>query len=253
MHMATPEICFQAMTAAECIEQIHRWMPSSSPFCRVFLREAIETMCVDIMTPASQEHFSQLGPVNLFAMVSGKREKALFVVYRVRVVCADVLMRCSSSLPAIHYMIFQHQNLFAVEGQLVPIRNGLKNWIGMWETYAKTPSTLSLHGVLPDDNGPVEVMWKRVGFARFCAEYWLLGTLLAERLSATDATTPEPSPGHIGSSSPLSQMTSSTSAKARCPDPILDKYDQTSMRQVNDLINNFQKFTIGEDGSGGHE
>ncbi|KAL2192657.1 hypothetical protein P885DRAFT_47133 [Corynascus similis CBS 632.67] len=215
MHVATPEACFQAASAEECIDQIHRWMPPASLFCSLLLREAIENLCLDNMTPASQEQFAQLGPVNLFAMVS-----------------------------AIHYMIFQHQNLFAVEGQLVPIRNGLKNWIGIWEKYAEVPSTLSPHGLLQEDCGAPDLMWKRIGFVRFSAEYWLLGSLLTDRLSATTVTPPDLSSAN-GSSSAVLQTSPNTSGKARCPDPILEKYDQTSMRQVNDLINDFQKFNIG--------
>lgn len=72
MHMASPEACFQAATAEECIEQIHRWMPSSSPFCSLLLREALEHLFIEAMTPDSQQNFSLLGPVNLFAMVSGE-------------------------------------------------------------------------------------------------------------------------------------------------------------------------------------
>src|SRR3954447_9708260 len=88
-------------------------------------------------------------------------------------------------VPAIHYMIFQHQNLFAVEGQLVPIRNGLRNWIGIWEKYAEVLSPLSPHGLLQEDCTVPGLMWKRIGFIRFSAEYWLLGSLLTDRLSAT--------------------------------------------------------------------
>lgn len=71
MHMASPEACFQAATAAECIEQIHRWMHPTSPFCSLLLREAIENLCLDTLSPESQQQFSQLGPLNLFVMVSG--------------------------------------------------------------------------------------------------------------------------------------------------------------------------------------
>lgn len=71
MHMASPEACFHAATGEECIEQIHQWMQPTSPFCSLFLREAIETLCLDTLTPDSQGRLSQLGPVNLFAMVSG--------------------------------------------------------------------------------------------------------------------------------------------------------------------------------------
>ncbi|GAB1309874.1 Zinc finger protein klf1 [Madurella fahalii] len=215
MHMATPEACFEAGTAEECIEQIHRWMPPSSPFCSLFLREALEHLFIEAMTPDSQQNFSLLGPVNLFAMVS-----------------------------AIHYMIFQHQNLFGVEGQLVPIRNGLRNWIGIWERYAELPPSSSPHGILQDDSLAPELMWKRVGFVRFSSEFWLLGSLLTDRISSTTIASPYHHPS--GDSSPRGAFQDSPSArgKARSVEPILNKYDQTSMRQVNDLINDFQKFHV---------
>ncbi|KAK4039005.1 hypothetical protein C8A01DRAFT_16967 [Parachaetomium inaequale] len=215
MHMASPDACFQAATAEECIDQIHRWMPPTSLFPSLLLREAIENLCLDTLTPESIQQYSQLGPLNLFAMVS-----------------------------AIHYMIFQHQNLFAVEGQLVPIRNGLRNWIGIWEKYAEVPSSLSPHGVLQEECPVPGLMWKRIGFVRFSPEYWLLGSLLTDRLSATTVTSPDLSAAN-GSSLGFLQTSSNARGKARSAEPILEKYDQTSMRQVNDLITGFQKFNIG--------
>jgi hypothetical protein len=147
--------------------------------------------------------------------------------------------------PAIHYMIFQHQNLFAVEGQLVPIRNGLRNWIGIWEEYAAIPPSFSPHAPL-QDNCPAApaLMWKRIGFVRFSPEYWLLGSLLTDRLSTTTATSSD-QPSASGNVSGLFQTPSGTRGKARSAEPILEKYDQTSMRQVNDLITGFQKLNFG--------
>lgn len=72
MDMASPEACFQAETADDCIGQIYRWMPSTSPFCTLLLRDAIENLCIDVMSPEVQQQYSQLGPLNLFAMVSGE-------------------------------------------------------------------------------------------------------------------------------------------------------------------------------------
>jgi len=142
-------------------------------------------------------------------------------------------------------MIFQHQNLFSVEGQLVPIRNGLQNWKGIWDAYFDTWSSSPPHGMVPEGClATPEAMWKRVGFVRYAPEYWLLGSLLTDRISL--ATSSHES--HRGSS-PSQGMDDSASnpsgmAKAVSINPILDKYDQTSMRQVNDLITDFQKIHI---------
>ncbi|KAK3903561.1 hypothetical protein C8A05DRAFT_14485 [Staphylotrichum tortipilum] len=211
MHLASPEACFQAETPDECYDQIQHWMSPESPFCSLLLRDAIENLCLDTMTDETHQQLSQLGPMNLFAMVS-----------------------------AIHYMIFQHQNLFGVEGQLVPIRNGLRNWIEIWDKYADLPPALSPHGVLQEDCPALELMWKRIGFVRFSPEYWLLGTLLTERLSGTAVAYADEASSQ--GSSP--EASGSSRGKARSAKPLLEKYDQTSMRQVNDLIKGFAGFSI---------
>lgn len=72
-------------------------------------------------------------------------------------------------------------------------------------------------------------LWTRMGFCRYAPEYWLLAQLMADRLSflGTAQQVNELEPLEVG---PL--------------DPILNQYDQTSMRQVNDLIMGFQTFQI---------
>ncbi|KAK4209438.1 hypothetical protein QBC37DRAFT_54248 [Rhypophila decipiens] len=211
-HLASPEACFQALSAQECLDEIHRWMPQSSPFADLLLREVIETVCCDHLEPAMQQNFAQLGPLNLFVVVS-----------------------------VLHYIIFQHQNLFGVEGQLVPIRNGLRNWIAMWELYFDTWSFLPPHGMVQEDALTPDTMWKRVGFVRHTPEYWLLGSLLTDRIASNTSGAQE----ERGSQNDLDHGSSSASsgkvAKTITRTPILDKYDQTSMRQVNELITDFQR------------
>lgn len=72
-------------------------------------------------------------------------------------------------------------------------------------------------------------LWRRMGFCRYAPEYWLLAHLMADRLAVlgTSKAEDELEPLDEG---PL--------------DPILNRYDQTSMRQVNDLIMGFQTFQI---------
>ncbi|KAK0732436.1 hypothetical protein B0T21DRAFT_349443 [Apiosordaria backusii] len=214
MHMASPEVCFQAGSAEECLAEIHRWMTPSSPFGGMLLRDGIEQLCLGPMAPEMHRQFSHLGPVNLFAMVS-----------------------------AIHYMIFQHQNLFGVEGQLIPIRNALDNWIIIWEKCFDMSTTCWPHGILQDQNLPPELLWKRIGFIRCSAEYWLLGSLLTNRISSA---MPKPlgHHPHMGSSPSEHYGDQAVVTKPARIEPILDKYDQTSMRQVNDLITDFQKFNV---------
>jgi hypothetical protein len=73
MHMASPDACFQAVSAGECFQQIRALMPPSSPFCSVPLRDAIEGFCAETMPAETQQRFSQLGALNLFTIVSGEQ------------------------------------------------------------------------------------------------------------------------------------------------------------------------------------
>jgi len=96
--------------------------------------------------------------------------------------------------------------------------------------------------MVQDDCLAPETMWKRIGFIRYAPEYWLLGSLLTDRISGV--------PNRDGHGSPPQSddrdttPTSQQSNKPHIVEPILDKYDQTSMRQVNDLITGFQKIQI---------
>lgn len=67
----------------------------------------------------------------------------------------------------------------------------------------------------------------RIWLCRYCPEYWLLAALMADRLAA------------LGS---LQQDGDLVPADDGPLNPILNKYDQTSMQQVNDLIMGFRLF-----------
>lgn len=128
---------------------------------------------------------------------------------------------------ALNSLIFQYQNSLGWEGQLVPINNALGNWKAAWKQYAEHFAMRSHHSTNETTILEPRNMWKRIGFSRHASEYWLLVKLIHDRISAeiqTGATRAD---------------TADESAKA-----ILDRYDETSMRQVNDLIAEFQKTTI---------
>lgn len=132
-------------------------------------------------------------------------------------------------------MIFQHQNLTVVEGQLTPIRRALSNWKNIWIAYCthgQPTALLADHGV--------SAMWKRIGFFRHCAEYWLLATLLVARISAAYSQ-----PQEIGlPDTPYTGGDDEVPCHARVVEPVLEKYDQTSMQQVNELITGFGSFRL---------
>jgi uncharacterized protein (DUF608 family) len=133
-------------------------------------------------------------------------------------------------------MIFQQQNLTGVEGQLVPIRNALHNWKAVWDVYRTRISSDPLN---EKAGSHVEAhdMWKRLGFSRYCPEYWLLANLLVNKMSAAILQQQQlVRPDTMDGNGEL--------CSARIVEPVLDKYDQTSMRQVNDLITSFRSFEL---------
>ena len=139
---------------------------------------------------------------------------------------------------AFHALIFQYQNSFGGEAQVVSIQNALNNWIGIWEIYTSELSSTPPHVLV---NGPlnVENMWKRVGFLRYSVEYWSLARLILDRISTSSTKQQDHGLALDGGLSRPPALQNETSA------PILDKYDETSMSQVNNLIGEFQKARIG--------
>ncbi|KAK1782025.1 hypothetical protein QBC45DRAFT_18517 [Copromyces sp. CBS 386.78] len=216
MHMASPEAVFQAPDAEKCLEEIYRWMPSPSPICNTLLRDVLQNIIGTTLEADMLQRLAQLGPLNLFVVVS-----------------------------VFHYMIFQHQNLYGVEGHLVPIRTGLENWITIWELWFDNWSTAPPHCMADLDNLTPENMWKRIGFIRCSAEYWLLGNLLTDRMGRKTSGGVRDNQGK-GSSPDSYPDDMPVSGGGKSAEPILGKYDQTSMRQVNELISDFQKIQIEE-------
>lgn len=72
MHMATPEACFQAPSADECHQQIQLHLPVDSPYWSLSFRGAFEFLSKDTLSPGMCQAIADLGPLNLFALTSGK-------------------------------------------------------------------------------------------------------------------------------------------------------------------------------------
>lgn len=72
MHMATPEACFQATSADECHQQIQLHLPVDSPYWSLSFRGAFESLSKDTLSPGLCQAIANLGPLNLFALASGK-------------------------------------------------------------------------------------------------------------------------------------------------------------------------------------
>lgn len=86
----------------------------------------------------------------------------------------------------------------------------------------------------PDD------MWRHTGFMRHSPEYWLLAHLVIDRLSVQPQNQSRLLHSAIYSHLHAGQQTVDNTAR----DPILAKYDEKSMRQVNDLISQFRNVQL---------
>ncbi|CAG7962578.1 unnamed protein product [Penicillium salamii] len=131
---------------------------------------------------------------------------------------------------AIHSQIFQFRSVVGSFQLLAPIRNALSNWRAIWQSFSSNfPQGLSPHMTIEDPHIQPGELWTRMGFCRYAPEYWLLAQLMADRLAVLETSQ------QVNELEPLEEGPL---------DPILNKYDQTSMRQVNDLIMGFQTFQI---------
>lgn len=72
MHVARPDGCFQAATAEECLQELRIWSGHSPVLSTLTFHEAVEMVCRGGMTEETQRALANLGPLNLFAVISGK-------------------------------------------------------------------------------------------------------------------------------------------------------------------------------------
>jgi ABC-type microcin C transport system duplicated ATPase subunit YejF len=136
---------------------------------------------------------------------------------------------------AFHSLLFLRQNAFATE-DCTTIRNALTIWKSVWEMYTDQLSCSPPHAMVRKENcSPGINMWKRIGFMRHSPEFWLLATVVVDRISSTSDMRWGMGTAIVGDSG----SGSGTSAE-----PILAVIDQTSMRQVNDLITEFQNVQL---------
>lgn len=126
-------------------------------------------------------------------------------------------------------MIFQVQQSFSPQLQLGPIYNALANWHLLWQRHIKIDSaTRSDDAALPALD--IVKLWQREGFSRFAPEYWMLASMLVQRLDRTDQDV-------------IDESREEPEVKIEPKDELLENYD-TDMRQVNNLIAEFQKVML---------
>lgn len=133
-------------------------------------------------------------------------------------------------------MVFQYQSFFSA-GHLLPrTHNALDNFKDIWHIHQTECIGKPPHTMINEDFPAPTAMWRRVGFCRHAGDFWLLAKVKVDRLSAADVLQTK------------SVIGDADDDNGDFDDPILNKYDQTSMRQVNDLIADFQKVNLGDFG-----
>ncbi|KAJ9245289.1 hypothetical protein DTO169E5_1156 [Paecilomyces variotii] len=119
---------------------------------------------------------------------------------------------------ALHTLVFQLQNAMAPPEAFQRIENALQNWKEVW-IYRKTVFCYS--DDIEDTNSVAE-MWRRVGFMKDSDEFWLLCCLVLERIRPNEHEKCTPA----------------------VPGRAFQKFDQTDMKQVNDLMKQFETVTL---------
>jgi hypothetical protein len=114
---------------------------------------------------------------------------------------------------------------------MTAIHNALHNWQSVWELYSLDFSTGPPHMMVDNDMSMLapQDMWKRVGFMQHADEFCLLAVLMKDRIVLKSAQQRQEV-----------SLDSSTRDHGRIVDPVLNEYDQNTMRQINDLITSFE-------------
>ncbi|KAJ5203155.1 hypothetical protein N7449_005234 [Penicillium cf. viridicatum] len=119
---------------------------------------------------------------------------------------------------ALHTLVFHLQNAMAPPEAFQRIENALQNWSKVW-VHRKTILCQS-DDILDADSLPQ--MWKRAGFMEDSLEFWLLCNVILERI--------KPSNEHEDWNT--------------MPGRALKRFDETNMKQVNDLMKQFEIFSL---------
>lgn len=212
MSLACCEAIFQASSSDNALEILRResFREGTESFeDSLSLDQATAVLCSNELDTQTITKLAHLGPLNLFVMTS-----------------------------SLHSMLFQYQNSFIFEGQLVPLRNALDSLKAVWSLYLQKYAHSAEHAPIASEVLTSDNMWRRIGFVKHASEYWLLASLLldrmciAERHSLVEIDQPSSSKSHF------------TSPQEQILHAVLHRYDETSMQQVNDLIADFQRTSL---------
>ncbi|GFF38041.1 C2H2 type zinc finger domain protein [Aspergillus udagawae] len=137
-------------------------------------------------------------------------------------------------ISGIHSLVFQYQSFFSAGHLLLRTHTALQNFKHIWHLHETTTIGQLPHTTVDESNLNTDNMWQRVGFCRHAGDFWLLASVKVDRLSVAEAEQHTAIRGEF------------VLEDSEQSDPILSQYDQTSMRQVNELISEFQRVYLGD-------
>ncbi|CAI4215874.1 unnamed protein product [Parascedosporium putredinis] len=141
--------------------------------------------------------------------------------------------KCTAS--SVHSLVFQHRNSFSLDSHFIAIRHALANWKPIWDLYKLHLDSSPTHNLLAGQTLTPDNAWRRIGFWRHSHDYWLLASIIVDRLTGSSLST-----ANYG----VSPESDYAGSPHREPTGVLTRYDQTSMQQVNELIADFQNIQI---------
>lgn len=218
MHLACPEVCFQASTLETWLDCTAVWACSLLGQRQPLLCEAIEILTMAELSKQYWQLLRQMSSLNYFAIASGKSAIADLSAWPSQI----DLLRCAAidvrlmTCPAFHNLIFYHQCGPTHSMKVSLITEGLEGWIRLWSTRQPVLGLLEL-----DPSEPCQA-WTRIGFMRNAPEYLRLAYIIYAqplKLQKSDASL------NLGGS-PRRRL--------------LQRFDDSSMGQVHELILRFQ-------------
>ncbi|KAL2816070.1 hypothetical protein BDW59DRAFT_177461 [Aspergillus cavernicola] len=150
------EECFQESPAAGCLlPPPQKDIPT--PIATYSLTALISRICQGELDNAEQQYIAQLGKLNLFILVS-----------------------------AFHTLLFHARNTFTPQAAIVPIQQGLNNWIRIWKQHEELDQSRHKY---PLDLPPLRDCWKRTGFMQYAPEYCTLAQCIIISIQQTQTQT----------------------------------------------------------------
>ncbi|KAL4900217.1 hypothetical protein BDW74DRAFT_188617 [Aspergillus multicolor] len=212
MEVACPEACFQAQSAEECFASLEKWGYSVFWRRHMSIAALVKGICQGELKPEVVDEYAGIGGLNLFTAVQ-----------------------------CLHSLTFHLQNSLIFHSTLLPIKTGLDHWRRIWEKHRYDEAEDPRRYVSDEPS----TLWKDVegGFISYASEFWQLAKIVIEGIRAdADAVDEDGRKGEgdieVGRDGVL-KGTDRTRIETKV------RYDHTDMMDVNGLIMEYRRMSLG--------